>query len=206
MVKLSSEDVSISEVSDLVMADPPMSYRLLKIAADGTNHGMAREVRSIAEAISIIGLRRLKTWAILLSLSDSVTIPREQFTMALLRARLCENLALIEGLPIGQEAYTTGLVSYLDVLIGVPRHEIVAQLPLDVEVADALETYKGHLGQILKTAESIECGDLQLIQSDLSPSYVKDLNDAYLEAAAFADRVISNLLEDEDEEAVARPL
>ena len=200
MARLSSDDVSISEISDLVMADPPMAYRLLKIAADGTNHGMAREVRSIGEAISIIGLRRLKTWAILLSLSDSVEIPREQFTMALLRARLCENLALIGGLAIGQEAYTTGLVSYLDVLMGLPREKIVEDLPLDAEVAEAIEAYGGQLGKILKTAESIEDGNLEELASELNSAYVKDLNDAYLEAASFADRLIANLLEEQDEE------
>ncbi len=200
MAKLSSEDVWISDISSLVMTDPPMAYRLLKIAADGTNHGMAREVRSIAEAISIIGLRRLKTWAILLSLSDSIEIPREQFTMALLRARLCENLALIDGLAIGQEAYTTGLVSYLDILMGLSREKIVGELPLDVEVAEAIESYGGQLGSILKTAETIEGGNLNLLDAELSPNYVKDLNDAYLEAASFADRLIANLLT-EDESA-----
>lgn len=198
MAKLSSDDVSISDISTLVMADPPMSYRLLKIAADGTNHGMAREVRSIAEAISIIGLRRLKTWAILLSLSDSIDIPREQFTIALLRARLCENLALIDGLAIGQEAYTTGLVSYLDILMGLTRQKIVGELPLDVEVAEAIEQYRGQLGRILKIAETIEGGNLKLLDAELSPNYVDDLNDAYLEAASFADRLIANLFAEEE--------
>jgi EAL and modified HD-GYP domain-containing signal transduction protein len=200
MAKLSSEDVSISDISSLVMADPPMSYRLLKIAADGTNHGMAREVRSIAEAVSIIGLRRLKTWAILLSLSDSIEIPKEQLTMALLRARLCENLTLIDGLAIGQEAYTTGLVSYLDILMSLPREKILRELPLDVEVVEAVESYGGQLGRVLKIAEAIEGGNLKLLDAELSPSYVKDLNDAYLEAASFADRLISNLFA-EDESA-----
>ncbi|MDA8197536.1 MAG: HDOD domain-containing protein [Actinomycetota bacterium] len=198
MSRLSAEDVSISEISDMVMADPPMSYRLLKIAADGTNHGMAREIRSITEAISIIGLRRLKTWAILLSLSDSAEIPREQFTNALMRARLCENLALLRGLSVGQEAYTTGLVSYLDVLMGLSREKIVGELPLDDEVASAIEFYRGELGEILKVAETIEAGELDGLSLEAGSSNVKDLNDAYLEAVSFADRLIENLL-DEDQ-------
>ncbi|WP_201732822.1 HDOD domain-containing protein [Acidithrix sp. C25] len=93
--RLDSPDASLNEIEAVVRNDPSLAHRLLKVAADGSSNGLARRVRSLREAITLVGWRKLKDWVMLLSLSDPIDSFEAQFNSALLRAKLCESLTLL---------------------------------------------------------------------------------------------------------------
>ena len=53
-------------------------------------------------------------------------------------------------------AFTVGIMSLMDTLFGIPMSEILAQIPVNEEVSEALLYRGGFFGDLLKLAECIE--------------------------------------------------
>ena len=59
-------------------------------------------------------------------------------------------------LHVADIAFTVGIMSLMDTLFGIPMSEILAQIPVNDEVSDALMYRGGFFGDLLKLAECIE--------------------------------------------------
>jgi HD-like signal output (HDOD) protein len=68
---VSQEDVSIRQVYELVKMDPSFSAELLRFA-NSALFGLRREVKSLPQAIGIVGLDRVKTMATFVALNRMV--------------------------------------------------------------------------------------------------------------------------------------
>ena len=64
--RLSGPDATPAELERLVEADAGLSYRLLHVAGLGNAGGLRRRVRSIGEAVVLLGRERLYSWMLLL--------------------------------------------------------------------------------------------------------------------------------------------
>lgn len=147
--RLLEPDAGISEVEALVRADPALSLQLLHMAGIGAAGGMRRTVSTVREALVLVGWRRLQAWVSMLLLAGGRGIAEELMTSTLVRARMCELLgAWIEG-GRAEMAFTAGMLSGLDVLLGVPLEDVLRDLPLDDEVRDAVLQNSGAVGQLV---------------------------------------------------------
>jgi EAL and modified HD-GYP domain-containing signal transduction protein len=111
-------------------------------------------------------------------LGDYDDRPGELFTSALVRARMCEVLAEQTGVD-PDSAFTVGLFSIADALLGVPMHEIVERLPFTDETRAALAFQTGPLGHLLYATLAYEQGMLNPMEVGLS---VDTCQDAYIGA------------------------
>jgi EAL and modified HD-GYP domain-containing signal transduction protein len=76
--------------------------------------------------------------------------------------------------------FTTGLLSMLDVLMGQPLETLLAALPLDESILNAILRGEGVLGQILQTVLSYEnCDWSELTRGSANPH---QLRSAYFES------------------------
>jgi c-di-GMP-related signal transduction protein len=90
------------------------------------------------------------------------------------------------------EAFMTGILSLLDVLLGMPHEEIIAQLNLTENVRMALLRREGDLGRLLLLAEYVEHADRTSAAALLAKSpglSLHDLTQAELEALAWVNDV-----------------
>jgi EAL and modified HD-GYP domain-containing signal transduction protein len=62
---------------------------------------------------------------------------------------------------LSEIAFTVGIMSLMDVLFGIPMADIVEQIPVSEEIANALLRRGGFFGELLKLAECIEQPDTQ---------------------------------------------
>lgn len=114
------EDVAIKELGDLVKMDPSFSAELLRFA-NSALLGVRHEVKSIAQAIILLGLDRVKTMATLVAVNRMVraSIRMESlhriWAHSLVTGLLAEEAARITGYPLDQ-AYTGGLLHNLGTL------------------------------------------------------------------------------------------
>ncbi len=114
------EDVAIQELGDLVKMDPSFSAELLRFA-NSALLGVRHEVRSIAQAIILLGLDRVKTMATLVAVNrmvrSSVRVQalHKVWAHSLVTGLLAEEAARITGYPLDQ-AYTAGLLHNLGTL------------------------------------------------------------------------------------------
>ncbi len=215
---LTDPEGSVKAIEEIVQSDPALGYRILQVASAGASHGMRRPVRSIQEALTLIGWNRLRAWVTLMLMTEPRTTPQETVATPLIRARLCESLARYVDPDLQSVAFTTGLLSALDVLIGIPVDAILAELSVDEEVRTAILSWEGRLGQILSEAIFLQMGGSQL-QGDISggdneasasgaSSPLEGVLDAaarqnaYLEAVAWGDATTRALLSQDQGEQV----
>lgn len=156
--RLLDPDTGIAEIEDIVRADPTLSLQLLRMASIGPPGRMRRAVASVREALVLVGWRRLQSWMSLLLFSGSGMLPTELLTSALSRARMCELLAVHVPGVRPETAFTAGMLSILDVLLGMPLVAVVADLPLTDEVRDAVVERRGPLGLLLADVIDYQTG------------------------------------------------
>jgi len=72
---------------------------------------------------------------------------------------MCQKLAQRMGLP-AEAAFTVGLLSATADLMQRPAAEMAPRLPLGAEVAEALTTGAGPLGEVLSLIHAYEASDL----------------------------------------------
>jgi c-di-GMP-related signal transduction protein len=96
-----------------------------------------------------MGTTRIRQWAALTVLGRQVSNNRsDALAVALVRARMCELLAQPQGLDRGF-AFTAGLLSALDRLLGVPIDEVEQNVEVDDELAAAAFRGQGPLGELV---------------------------------------------------------
>lgn len=117
---VSHEDVAIRELGDLVKMDPSFSAELLRFA-NSALFGVSHEVKSVSQAIVLLGLDRVKTMATLVAVnrmirsSVRVAALRKVWVHSLVTALIAEEVARVSGLA-GDTAYTAGLLHNLGTL------------------------------------------------------------------------------------------
>jgi EAL and modified HD-GYP domain-containing signal transduction protein len=184
-------DAKIATIEKFVRADPALSLKVLKVASIGGAHGMRRTVRSLHDALILVGSRRLQAWVTLMLLVGHDQAPEETLSTALIRARLCELLAEEIAPALADEGFATGLLSCLDLLLGVPVEEALAELSIDEEVEAALLRHEGPLGAVLMEALFLQTGEYFEERRTGLNSHTFQVS--YLEAVAWADEMVQAL-------------
>jgi EAL and modified HD-GYP domain-containing signal transduction protein len=155
--RLLDAECPIGEIEEIIRSDPAMSHQLLQLAGAGAAGGMKRTVRTIRQALVLVGWRRLQSWVALLLLSDDGNTSEEEIASVLMRARMSELLAPATGCR-PDAGYTAGLLSTLDIVLGMPVERIVATLPLDDDLRDAVLRGEGALGHLINDVADYQLG------------------------------------------------
>ena len=101
------------------------------------------------EAITLIGERMTRRWALVVALAGGGPRPDELLTDALVRARTMELVAA--GLPglSADHAFTVGLFSMLPSLVNRPMEQVLGGLGLPGDIEDALLDGRPPYGALL---------------------------------------------------------
>jgi putative nucleotidyltransferase with HDIG domain len=114
------EDAGIQEIGNLVKMDPSFSAELLRFA-NSALFGVRHEVKSVSQAIVLLGLDRVKTVATLVAVnrmirsSIRVAALRKVWVHSLVTALIAQEAARVTGL-CADTAYTAGLLHNLGTL------------------------------------------------------------------------------------------
>jgi EAL and modified HD-GYP domain-containing signal transduction protein len=139
-----------------------------------------------------LGINNIRTWATLISLANIEDTRSDLITIALVRAKMCELLAVAKGLDLKESSYTVGLLSVLDAMTQNPMEEVLKHLSLSDEINTALLTHEGPLGRILDCVLAYERCDWDSLDTfGLEPNQI---GDAYLSALSDAFRASYELL------------
>lgn len=196
LLELTLRDADVRELEDVFKHSPELTYRLLRLV-NSAACGAQRTISSVTQAVVLLGLGPLQRWLqLLLFTSDpGAEYPSPLMQLAATRARLMENLAALErpgDRSLQDKAFMTGLLSLLDVLLGLPREEIIAQLGLAQEIADALLDGEGVLARLLKVARKVEednCAAAKALLTQFTRLNLNDLTQAHLEALAWVNGI-----------------
>ena len=178
--KLEVPDPDMGELEKVLAQDVALSYKLLRYI-NCASYAERNEVNSLLEALLLLGPSTFKKWAILLLMAshDHVT-PQDLITKAMLRARLCELLAVNRTTTPTDHAFITGLFSTLDALMDMPMVDLLDDISLSIPIKFALLNREGELGDLLQQVLRHEMGGSSEI--DAKRLSCADFSDAYLSA------------------------
>lgn len=192
LVELHDNETGADRLEQIIARDVTMSFRILRYI-NSAYCALSRKVESIHEAIVYVGTNNIRRWASLIALAGFNDRPEELLRMAMMRARMCEQLAESSGYDDSDSYFTVGLFSVLDALMRLPMSDVVGELPFSEEMKTALLKREGRLGAALQyviASEQDACdysgfADLDRVQ----------LRDIYLEAVLWSNENTRQLLQ-----------
>jgi c-di-GMP phosphodiesterase len=149
---------SLEDLERHICEDPGLSYRFVRLA-NSAFYGGRTPVGSIRQALMRLGATTVSQWIMLFALSQMTDRPQHVLNTAVHRARLCELLARDDCDTVPERAFSAGLFSVLDALLGRPMCELVEELCLDDRLAGAITDHRGPEGRLLAAVLAYERGD-----------------------------------------------
>lgn len=201
LMGLLNSDADNSVIERNIKQDAALGLNLLRLA-NTPAIGARTRIDTVGQALAVLGRRQLQSWLQILlyakpGKAGAFTSPLLQ--MATTRGRLLE---LIAGKhhpkkrSMGDLAFTVGIMSLLDALFNLPMAEILTQISVSDDVADALLTRTGPFGEMLKLVEYIENIEAArpLLLTTLSTLHLssEDLYDLQLAAFEWTDKIAKN--------------
>lgn len=147
------------EIEEMIGRDVGLSYKLLRMV--NSSAVGARDIWSIGHALRVLGRSQVARWLSVLLVSDTGTVGvRAELThVALVRARMCERLADIAGVPKASGSlFLVGLLSVLDQLLEVPMSVLCDSMDLAPDLRNALLHRTDFFGSVLRGVEAYVSG------------------------------------------------
>ncbi len=157
---IEKDEPDIAALATAIQADPTISFRLLAYL-NSAAFAFSQQIKSIHQATSLLGWRKLKNWLRVVLLAD-VSQNREAHELVLLSAQRGLFLELVArdhdfwGFS-PESLHLLGIFSLLDALLALPMPEVVEYLPLDKKMKAALcrETNNEYL-PLIELAQRLE--------------------------------------------------
>jgi EAL and modified HD-GYP domain-containing signal transduction protein len=154
---IAAADTGVDELESAISLDPGLSLRLLRFI-NSAAFSLRHEIKSIRQAVVLLGPRTVRQWAMLLLLAGIDEQRGPLLVTALSRGRTCEAIAQRLGADDSDAYFFTGMLSIVDALLDRPMEEAVADLPLAEDVVAGLVRRAGGKGRTLTMAEACERG------------------------------------------------
>ncbi len=197
MLKLLAEvndpEVDFEVLAATIGTDVGLTHKILA-AINHPANDLPSVIESLKDAVSFMGLKRLKFWVNMLMLSECDDVPMELLVTALVRAKFLESVAEGTGQVDDKDRYfMVGMFSTLNAFLKEPMADIVDELPLSDEVKQALVDQQGEMGRALFVIRALEQGNTQLVMSGLNGMDVMAISSSYMSANGWAHKTISGL-------------
>ena len=191
VLSLLSECANLESSAGMIAAaiarDAPLTYGLLRLA-NSALYRRRSEIRSPAQAVTMLGIDFVSRWATLLMLSGHDDCPSGYLEAALQRARMSELIGASLNCS-AQESYITGLLSTLDSVFNEPLASLVEPLPIDIRFKRALLEREGALGAVLDCVLAYESGEWTPGEAPAA----EHMQQAFWDAAEYARSMMSQM-------------
>ena len=181
--------VDLPQLERLIGRDVTLSFRLLRYI-NSAFFGLRCEVRSLGQALALLGVENIKRWATLNVLISIDNKPPELTLTALARARFCELAGQLLAPASPAELFTLGLFSVIDALMDSTMENVLASIPFPQDISSALIAHRGEKGRLLDCVIALEAGDF-----DLAHSIHHDSGKLHIESLAWADAANDSLFD-----------
>jgi c-di-GMP-related signal transduction protein len=153
-------DLDYGRMEEIIKHDVAFSYKLLKYV-NSAHFGFRQKVYSIRHALVLLGKRQVEQWISLLILRElGRDRPEEIVVLSIMRAKFGEILVQKMNLQkLSSNAFIMGMFSLLDSLLNRPMKDILKELPIAMEVKNALLGADNQLGNIYDLMLSYEKGE-----------------------------------------------
>lgn len=161
MIAVTRDQPDLDEISAIIQRDVTLAFSLLKLV-NSAYFALRNRVRSVKQALVVLGLGQLKQWIYLLSFKrNGNDVDTELIKSSFLRGSFCAELSpCATNLSLARsDAYLMGMFSTLGELLEIPLAEALRELPIIDEIRDALLEHSGSAGTLYRLVLSYEKAD-----------------------------------------------
>lgn len=155
LVELVREDYDIDKVEYVMKTDIALTYKFLRFI-NSSYFSFLQEIKSIKQAIMLIGREELRKWLSILSVVEMSSTNDEYAKNIIIRAKFCEEIAKALKVKEDASAFMVGLFSNIHLMIEKDINYVVDNLPLNVEIKKALLGDENMFRDILDLALAYE--------------------------------------------------
>jgi len=194
---VTAPEFNIQELASKIKHEASLTFRLLRYL-NSAAFALRAEIHSVPHALSLLGERELRKWIAVVSvgvLADGK--PDELMTVPLIRGRFCELLAPLAGMPAhANDLFLLGLLSARGAVLDQPLSSILAELPVNNEIKEALQAGTGLYRQLLEIAIAHEQADWEHVTALLSRAGLgeEQVSAAYISAVEWSTALRRNVL------------
>jgi len=184
--ELNKQEIDFDRLEKLIKTDVSLSYKLLRFI-NSLYFGFYSEIRSIKQALVLLGQKEIYKWLSLIALkSIGENKPDELIVAAICRAKFCELLAPSVGLKHrSSDLFLMGMFSLIDAFLDRPLNEALGELPISDEIKDALLGGQSRFRDVYELVLAYEAGDweklsrkaarLELEEREIKEVYINSL-------------------------------
>jgi EAL and modified HD-GYP domain-containing signal transduction protein len=161
LMTLVTSDADNIEIERAIKRDVSLALNLLRLV-NTPAVGARQRIDSLSQAVTMLGRRQLQRWLQIMLYAEPSKRGHSMTPLLMLATTRGRLLELLGGKlrpsqrHVADIAFTVGIMSLMDTLFGMPMTEILAQIPVNDEVSEALLHRGGFYGDLLKLAECIE--------------------------------------------------
>ena len=164
---INDPDLDPKKLIDIIVVDPGITYQLLRFI-NSAAFGLSTKIESVNHAVSLLGMKQLKYWIRMAVMSELMgdDQPPELYLMSLHRGRLLEELAndgMIKGIS-PDTMFLFGMLSLIDVMLGVPLKEVLDELPLSEDLIEGYRNETSYFNKYLQLVKALEMADTEYLQ------------------------------------------
>lgn len=139
---LRDEEPNIDLLAENIEREISLSYKLLQLINNSSKRSKSK-VRSIKQAILLLGLTELRKWIYLLAMrelnrNNDDDVFGELMRASLFRAKVCEKIARLNYKENFSEYFLIGLFSLIDSLLKRPMDDVLKYLPLSESIVETI--------------------------------------------------------------------
>lgn len=152
-------------IIDIISADPPLAYRLLNFL-NSSAFGFTTKISSLQRAVTMLGMRPLRNWAMLALISDmDLSDKGSELTWnSLQRAIFLKLVAEADNKDMNpDEMFLLGMLSNIEALIELPLEMVMNELTLSDALEEALLHQSGAFGNWLTLLHALDSEKLDSI-------------------------------------------
>ena len=188
LAEVNDPEIEFDKVVQTVGSDVGLTHKLLS-AINHPSNNIPQVIETLKDAVNFMGLKRLKFWVNMMMLSEIQDVPKELLSIALVRAKFMEDLAVSQGKEADKDRYfMVGMFSTLNAFLKASMVDIVGQLPLSNEVKVALIDHSGEMGKALFIIRSLEQGNSHILGGD-----IMQISNAFMSANSWARKTLVGL-------------
>lgn len=189
----SDRELKFDKLEEIVKEDPSLCYKLLRYLNSAAFH-IQGSVKSLRQAMVLIGENDIRRW-IAVAAADSLSVnqPSELIRTALVRAYFSEEVCTRIGAGIrADDGFLRGLLSMMDIVLGMPREQMLAELKISDIVRKWLVDQPYLSDELYDALTAFEQGNwlplsLRAAELGLDEAVVSEV---YLHAIARADQIV----------------
>lgn len=192
LAKLNDADAEFQDLQNVITRDAALSFKLLRLL-NSAAFALRNPVDSIGQAMSLLGLARIRQWASMLAMTSMSDKPHALTLLTAARASACEHLCSALGLPDPPSAaFTVGLLSTMDAFFDQPMQSLLEPIPLEDGIKQAVLRRDNTLGTVLRLVCARERGEVDpALLAELTVS-APQLDAAYWHAQRYARELIQD--------------